>query len=680
MLPFEEFAGFRLLQPLGKPGGFGAVYLADREGEQFALKLFHAELIEGVELERFHREVRGLRKLSHRNVVRYADSGHQEFHGRVYHWIAMPFLPGRTLREELAAHEGGRLGASQVRLIARQVASGLAQLHNLGIVHRDLKPENIFLCTDGTVKLLDFGVARFLDYSSLTQHGHFVGSLRYAAPEQFRNEASPASDLFALGIVMYESLAGRRPFVGNDIALMRAILDDDPEPPSSFASETPADLDDLVRRLLEKEPFDRPRAADQVAKELAAVTALRRVEQMDAPYPRTAVPLVIFRLGPGDGDPATNAALEGAVPHAYLAPLTDGAVLRAGRLLAGQTGARLVADPQLIRMAYAGWSNTMALTKLTYRPLGLGPHRVDTLRDRDELMRVVRAVVEEQVNAGGKLLLAAAVPFASADDPWLGVCVKLLEGSLAARGRVGAPIFAPVLGTLEAIGSPADQIAIANRIGRPPADGYIVALDSLSAASGAPDVVMALRFMLLLQERGRPVIAARPGALRHLFFAFGVAGAEVGLGRYERFRLSDFKQRSGAGAQPARFEVPSLMCSLPAQLAQHLLKERLIPEADCKCSSCVKAGTPAKRVRAAREHNAAMISEQRDALVGVSVSERLARFEEQLREAMQLRNRLRMIPDLAPHLAHLPMFVRALELAKGEELHLPGRLRRRDVS
>jgi serine/threonine-protein kinase len=679
MLPFERFAGFRLIQPLGKPGGFGSVYLAERDGERFAVKLFHAELVDGVELERFEREVRGLRKLSHRNVVRYADSGCEQLEGRPHHWIAMPYLPGRSLREELAAH-GGRLDPRQVRSILRQIAAGLVELHKLGIVHRDLKPENVFLCDDGTVKLLDFGVARFLDYSSLTQHGGLVGTMRYAAPEQFRDDVSTATDLFALGVVGYELLAGRRPFEGHDIAVMRAILDDDPEPPSAYANGIPPELDALIGRLLEKEPFDRPRSAAQVVAQLAVVALVPRPESEEVPYDRAVMPLLFVRLGRGDADHATNAALSGALPHAFVAPITDPSAVRGARSLARQTSARLIVDPQLLRMGYAGWSNTIALTRLTYRPAGLGPHRTEQLRDQAAVRELARSVVSAQSDANASLLLAAGFPFASSGDPWLSVCVRLLEESLAARGREPHPVFAPVITTLEAIGSTADQIAIANRIGRPDVDGYVVALDWLSAASGPGEIVMALRFMLLLQERGRPVVAARPGALRSLLWAFGVAGVEIGLGRYERFRLSDFKQRSGAGPQPPRFELPSLLCSLPAALAQRVIEQGLVPEAACSCVSCRRAGTPVSRVAAAREHNAAVVCRQRDALAGISTAERLARFADDLSTALRLARRLRMVPGLAEHLRHLQNLQRALDLAIDEDLHLSRRIRRREVS
>ncbi len=181
----DQFAGFRLRRPLGKPGGFGAVYEAERAGERVALKIFHAELLDDVELERFQREVRGLVKVRHPNLVSYVDSGSTVHGGRRWHWIAMELLTGLSLREELEA-AGGRLMPARALQLAQQIALGLAALHDVNIVHRDVKPENVFVCADGTVKLLHFGVARFLDYSSLTQDGRFIGTLWYAAPEQLR--------------------------------------------------------------------------------------------------------------------------------------------------------------------------------------------------------------------------------------------------------------------------------------------------------------------------------------------------------------------------------------------------------------------------------------------------------------------------------------------------------------
>jgi serine/threonine protein kinase len=259
--PFPgEIAGFRLIG-LINDGGFGDVYEAERDGERFALKVFRNELADGVDLERFRREVRVLRELEHPNLVRYVDSGEVVKAGRIRHWLAMELLEGRTLRAELEA-SGGRLPIARVREIARQVAFGLAALHERGIVHRDLKPSNIHIGVDGTVRLLDFGVVSLLDTTTITVAGRVPGTLAYAAPEQLRNEPGVSIDLYAVGVVIYEMLTGRRPHRGDAAALYAAILNEEPEPPRAFNPQVPRELEQLIMSLLEKRELAVPCVAD----------------------------------------------------------------------------------------------------------------------------------------------------------------------------------------------------------------------------------------------------------------------------------------------------------------------------------------------------------------------------------------------------------------------------------
>ena len=209
--PLTTFGDFQLVRQLGQPGGFGAAYEAIHTGERCVVKIFHDELVDRVALARFQREVMAQKRCSHPNLVRYLDSGLTTWQGRRCHWISMPYLAGRTLREELAIR-GGSLSAERAISVARQVAAGLVALHAEGIVHRDLKPSNVFLCDDGTVIVLDFGIALFLDYTSLTERGAFIGTYGYAAPEQLEGEEVPATDLYSLGAVLYHVITGRLPF------------------------------------------------------------------------------------------------------------------------------------------------------------------------------------------------------------------------------------------------------------------------------------------------------------------------------------------------------------------------------------------------------------------------------------------------------------------------------------
>jgi|GEM_PF-971134 len=670
----DGFAGFRLLRPLGKPGGFGAVYEAERDGERIALKIFHAELLDEVELERFQREVRGLCKVRHANLVAYVDSGSTEHGGRCWHWIAMELLNGSSLREELEG-SGGPVMPARARHVAQQIAVGLAVLHQANIVHRDVKPENVFVCTDGTVKLLDFGVARFLDYSSLTQDGRFVGTLRYAAPEQLRGDAQPATDLHALGAVLFEMLTGARPFRGDELAVYRAILDERPDPPSAFADAVPADLDRLVCGLLEKEPFDRPASATHVAEALRPGLAAVAESPVVEPYPRDRIPGLYFRLRHDVGD-AAQAGLNDARPDGFIAGINDLSPLRQARRFAQALGVHFAADPVLMRMAFPRWSQTKSLRELPYAPSGLVAHHPDDLRALDTARALARAVIDYQDQVGADFVFSATFALQSLGDAWLARLPTLLDASLAARDAYGKPMYAVIAATLEDLCSEEGQITLANRMGRGDPDGYWLSLDCLTAKSSAAELLFGLRFGLLLQERGRRCVLARATSVRRLAWALGLA-TEVGLGRYDGFRVSDLRGGPGPGYTPARFELPSLVSSLAPDVAARVLATGLVDEVDCPCPTCREADDLDARVRAAGAHNAWVICREREALDGVAPVQRVAELEEQIVAAQQSSRRLRRSGALDEPLRHLGVWLEALTEARRAGLLEPAPLRRR---
>ncbi len=199
-------------------------------------------------------------------------------------FLAMPLYPGETLKARLARE--GTLPVAEAVAIAEKVAQGLASAHAAGIVHRDVKPGNVMLLPDGAVKVLDFGLAKVQDLS-LTGSRTQLGTVIYMAPEQIRGApVDERTDLWALGVVLYEMLTGRRPFEGeNGVAVAHAVVHEEPIRPSTLRGEIPRALEDLLYALLRKDPPSRPRTARQVSAELAEIqrghpyTARRSVRQ-----------------------------------------------------------------------------------------------------------------------------------------------------------------------------------------------------------------------------------------------------------------------------------------------------------------------------------------------------------------------------------------------------------------
>ncbi len=241
-------------------GPLSAVYRARdvRLERTVALKILRAHVeIDPEANQRFEREARHTSNLVHPSIATIYEYG--EFQGERY--IAMEYLQGRTLDRII---KDQLLGLDEALRIAQQVTSALALVHRHGLIHRDLKPANIMVLHDGSVKLLDFGIARARGESTITQQGMLVGTVLYMSPEQVRGEELDVrSDVFALGSVLYHALSGQLPFPGNSFPeVCMAILDARPRPLSQVRPGIPQKLEDFVARCLEADPRQRFASAE----------------------------------------------------------------------------------------------------------------------------------------------------------------------------------------------------------------------------------------------------------------------------------------------------------------------------------------------------------------------------------------------------------------------------------
>ncbi len=266
-----QIGPYRVLGLLGK-GGMGMVFRAvDPQLErEVALKVILPKFATRLQArQRFLREARAIAAIDHLHIVPIFHVGE----GNGVPYLVMPMLKGHML--STAMKQTPRLCVRELIRIGREVAEGLAAAHERNIVHRDIKPGNVWLAGEmRSVRLLDFGLARPVEQENtsepLTVPGEFVGTPAYASPEQARGEpVDAASDLFSLGVLMYQMATGVSPFAGPTVqGVLTAVATEHPEPPVSIDPEVPQVMNDLIMRLLAKEPCERPPSAKVVAEEL----------------------------------------------------------------------------------------------------------------------------------------------------------------------------------------------------------------------------------------------------------------------------------------------------------------------------------------------------------------------------------------------------------------------------
>ena len=262
---------YELRHQIGR-GAMGVVYEAfDTVIERsVALKMLRTDLYAPEQLPdvraRFKREAHSAGRLSHPHIVTIFDYGEHE--GAPY--IAMDLMNGEELARSLEA--GARMALPQVVRVMEQLLSALAYAHEKGVVHRDMKPSNVFVLRDGTIKVVDFGLAR-IEASNLTETGTLLGTPAYMSPEQFLGlPADARSDLFSVGVMLYQMLTGDRPFTGSPSTIMQKVLRQDPVEPSVLNPTLSAAWDDLVKRALAKKPDQRIQSARQFAEFMRLVS------------------------------------------------------------------------------------------------------------------------------------------------------------------------------------------------------------------------------------------------------------------------------------------------------------------------------------------------------------------------------------------------------------------------
>ncbi len=277
---------YRVESTLGS-GGMAVVYRAEDDilGRAVALKTLHHHYAEMPSFRRrFRQEARAMASLDHENIVKVYDISQD---GEVP-FIVVECVSGRDLGDLLGdrRRRSGRLNEQFVRRMATQLLHALSYAHRRGIIHRDIKPSNILLTSEGTVKVADFGIARIVEEDDAWRAGEIVGSARYMSPEQLRGEdATPRSDVYSVGVLLYHCLTGRPPFSGDVKSLARQHIHKDPTPPRRLNKRITPEMEAVIMKALSKKPRDRYFSANAMLDDIEIESPPRPAGTAESPRP-----------------------------------------------------------------------------------------------------------------------------------------------------------------------------------------------------------------------------------------------------------------------------------------------------------------------------------------------------------------------------------------------------------
>ncbi len=407
-------------------GGMGKVYLACDEdlAREVALKVLREQYIGSAEfVERFEREARAAASLNYPNIVQVYDRGET---GDGTYYIAMEYVPGGTLKDRIL--ETGSIGQSEAIRLAVQVADALGVAHASGIVHRDVKPQNVLLTAAGDAKVADFGIARAASEASLSNSSLVLGTAKYMSPEQALGDpVGPESDLYSLGVVLYEMLTGEVPFeADSSVGVAMKHVMEPPRPPKEKNPTVPDGLDAVVMKLLQKKPEDRyPGAAELVAD-------LRRLDEglppIFAPPPTSwagtteqfAVPAVPVSSGGNRRDFSRSSTrrrrailmLCAAVLVALLAALGLGFSRGYGGPVVGSLGKVAEEAQQALGVGYGEVPKVVGLTeeeareRLAAQGFGVAVERRESAEEDEGKVLEQSAPAGKEVERGSRIVLA----------------------------------------------------------------------------------------------------------------------------------------------------------------------------------------------------------------------------------------------------------------------------------
>lgn len=594
--------GYEIIDFIGK-GQFGTVYKCQKESTIYAIKIFNIDYVynefrTNEDDNRINREIQALRIVEHENVIKLIDDGFFEENNQYYVYIVMEYLEGIDLKKYLYAN---KLTLKDIENILKQILNGLDAVHQNKIVHRDLKPENIFITNDNKVKLLDFGLSKLIDFTSITSTGDMLGSPMYMSPEQIKDSKNIdyRSDYYALGVILFELIAKTFPYgeITSREQLYYKIIHEPPLSILQFEPKIPNCIDNLISKLLSKHNYQRPNNIEEIIYYLDQIetTETGRIVKVFEPnfFLRVWNEKSILQSYYKDGYKVENIVFpinhqdkqKGLLKH-----IKDNNI-------------NYFIDPSTMRLAYDTFADVKGLVALPYAPKDFTRLELDSFINLKKKKKYVEQVVQEQMKYNPNYIVS---PFHVSNnsnfatlknaniETWFSLDVKLLMETkdYLIINNINKKLIGAFCINANILTAHTEKEYFLNILSGLPCDVYWIYVDCIDYNTGASQLYHYISTLIELQNAtSKPVIAGRVGSIGLLLLAFGLYGFESGTARFESFYEDLYKEAKERYNMYVMYYMPELFRNIPVERKNpvkiiSILKAKVGIDLMCNCPYC----------------------------------------------------------------------------------------------
>ena len=570
--------GFTVGQYVGR-GSFGVVYRAEKNGVTYAIKFIDMQHIASAydTPKRLDREIEALKRVKSAYTVEYIADGYYSENHIDYKYIVMEFVEGETLDKILVRNLAPWTVERTTKFIA-ELLKGLDVIHKQNIIHRDLKLDNIAICKDGQLKIIDYGLSKIIDFSTLTRSGTRIGAPHFMSPEQILDgkNITYVSDYYAIGVILYLLLTGKLLFESvTEQEITYKTVNVRPPLPSSINAQIPTHVENAILRLLAKESYERYKTIEDI---LGAFAEPEKVEV------RTGTNAVKFypRLMNTDATIVETflqvAELDGVDFPIHSHQSSKRLI---GALRDKKDRIDFLADPGTNRMVFTGFRKTISLKDLPYAPQGYNPYEVEDFEDPVKVKGFVKSVIDLQVASGCNIITAPYFYFDNSSDDWFKINIQLLrESHTYIRTQYpGYSLSAAICTQAETLARKKEQKTIISQYSHSEFEYIQLYMDSIKESTNDAQLYNYIQTGLAIKKFTKAkLIAGRVPAVGLGLLSVGFDGITSGLAVLDTFDKSIIEKDGEMAQMPIKHYFPDLLMAVTVKVPDGVMRDILSHE------------------------------------------------------------------------------------------------------